>query len=122
MKIRKDGTAEFFWNGMFSPICGHWFWDNEYGAQSFCQTLGYTNGSIISGGKYSEPGDKYTVDAITIGKCYAGEELETCSGGCNDKAVGNGCAECATGESVKMIINCEGHNKGTEASTCKGNK
>ena len=118
MRIRKDGTPEFFWNAKFSPICGPWFWENEYGAESFCQTLGYTNGSII----HTDSADKYTVDAITIGKCYAGEELEACSGGCNEKGVGNGCAECAAGESVKFTISCEGHNEGTEKSTCEGNK
>ena len=46
VKISKDGTPYFFWNGKFYPICGHWFWDTKYGAKSFCQKLGYMNGHI----------------------------------------------------------------------------
>ena len=31
-------------DGKWTPICGHWFWDNNYGARLFCKQLGYNNG------------------------------------------------------------------------------
>ena len=65
---------------------------------------------------------KYSVDSIRVGKCHAGEELETCSGGCNDKGLGSGCAQCSAGALVKVSIRCEGGTNGIELSTtCKGN-
>ena len=117
MKITHDGIPEFFWGSRFWPICGHWFWKNNYGAKSFCERLGYPDGHVIGEGL----GMKYTKDAIRVGKCYEGEELESCTGGCNDKGVGNGCAKCAAGENVKISIRCKGHTDGIEKLTCKGN-
>ena len=115
MKLNTDGTPEFFWNAKFYPICGHWFWDNEYGANSFCQKIGYKSGTI------EETEKIYAEDAIRIGKCHAGEQLELCSGGCNDKGIGNGCAECAAGESVGFTIKCDGYSQ-EHSITCRGNK
>ena len=79
--------------------------------------MGFMNGTIDGNDKRN----KYSIDAVRIGKCYPGEDLEACTGGCNDKGVGNGCAECAAGESVKITIKCEGHTEGAEKTTCEGN-
>ena len=34
-------------DGKWTPICGHWFWDNNYGASMFCRKLNpkYKQGS-----------------------------------------------------------------------------
>ena len=116
VKLEKDGTPKFFWSSEWSPICGHWFWNNHYGAKSFCNKLGYTNGK-----QYGYGADQtYSEDAIRIGLCSDGQNLESCGGSCNDKGVGNGCVKCAAGEKVKITIRCEGHDQITESS-CKGN-
>ena len=31
-------------DGSWAPICGHWFWDNNYGARLFCRQLGFNDG------------------------------------------------------------------------------
>ena len=33
-------------DGKWRPICGHWFWDNNYGAKAFCKRLGYESGEF----------------------------------------------------------------------------
>ena len=114
----NDGTPEFFWRAEWSPICGHWFWDNQNGARSFCQKLGYINGTQSGRGL----GHRYAKDAIRIGTCKTGEHLESCSEGCNDKGVGNGkCAKCAAGEAVKITVTCDGHTTNTVSASCAGN-
>ena len=103
-----------------SPICGHYFWNNQNGAKSFCQKLGYIGGTQIGLGL----GKTYSEDAIRVGGCKPGEDLESCSSKCNDKELGNvneaGCKSCAAGRPVKISITCEGHIQNTKASTCRG--
>ena len=115
VKLEKDGTPKLFWNSKWSPICGHYFWNNHYGATSFCKKLGYSNGKQYG----HSSGQTYSEDAIRIGLCSEGQNLENCDGGCNDKGVGNGCANCAAGEKIKLTIRCEGHDQNTKTS-CKG--
>ena len=104
----------FFWKGRWSPICGNWFWDNQFGATSFCKKLGYTKGV------QERANEKYDEDAIRIGKCNEGESLEECTAGCNEKGLGDGCAKCSTGNDVRVTITCEGHTPDTFLSSCKG--
>ena len=119
VKLNKDGTPEFFWNGKFNPICGHWFWDNQEGAISFCQKIGYKTGFIKEMWEYSDSKKIYAEDAIRVGKCHAGEQLETCSGGYNDKGIGNGGTNCAAGEKVAFMIHCDGNTQ-EYSKTCEG--
>ena len=100
--LKKDGTPFLFWNDKWSPICGHWFWNNQNGALAFCKKLGYPSG-ILSRTKKT-----YDEDAIRIGKCRNGEELTACSEGCNEYKTGKGCANCAIGEKVGVSITCAG--------------
>jgi hypothetical protein len=114
VKLEKDGTPMFFWAGTWSPICGHWFKDNQFGAISFCKKLGYTRGVLDSST------EKYDEDSIRIGNCNEGESLKECTGGCNDKGLGDGCAECSTGKGIRITITCAGHTPETFLSSCKG--
>jgi hypothetical protein len=114
VKLEKDGTPKFFWNGQWSPICGHYFWNNQFGATSFCKKLGYTKADQHRTNK------NYDEDAIRIGQCNKGQSLEECTGGCNDKGLGNGCASCSTGNEVALTITCEGNTPDTFMSSCKG--
>ena len=119
VRMSSDDTPDFFWNGRFYPICGHWFWDSEFGAKTFCQKLGYMNGNIT---KERSSEKKYTEDSIRVGKCLEGEELESCSGGCNDKGIGKGCSDCVAGERVGVTIACEGNAEQLYRTiTCEGN-
>ena len=114
VKVESDGTPKFHWNGQWAPICGHYFWNNEHGASTFCRKLGYT------GAKLEKTRASFSEDAIAIGECLANEELEFCSGMCNDKVVGKGCVDCTAGKPVSLTINCTGHDIGTMKSTCQG--
>ena len=48
------------------PICGHYFWDNQYGVNLFCKKLGYDSGSFSG----RDAGQKYYRESFRIGKCY----------------------------------------------------
>ena len=137
MKNNKD--PEILWHGKWTPICGHYFWDNNNGAKLFCQILGYTNGKVK--GRYYNPRHELTDDAIMIGKCsdsdkdlfspeigfgfsggFSGGFSDTiggCTGGCNDLKVGEYCktksntkwAYCTKGEPAKIEIECYSNGK-----------
>ena len=62
----------------------------------------------------------YSDDAISVGKCHENEDLASCSGGCNDKIIGNGCIDCRAGKKVSIRITCNGLDVGTSDSSCKG--
>ena len=114
VKLQPDGTPKFYWNGKWSPICGHYFWNNQEGSISFCKKLGYVGGNL------TKTKGTYEDDAITVGRCEANEDLESCSGGCNDKIIGNGCLDCRAGKEVSIKIECDGQIVGTLDSSCKG--
>ena len=105
MHNHKD--PEIYWNGKWTPICGHFFWDNDNGAKLFCQKLGLGNGKI-KGEK--QKGSKLTEDAIRIGQCSDSDnQLFGCTGGCNELKVGGHCKEgsiCTKGQSAKVQIEC----------------
>ena len=73
--------------------------------------MGYTSG--IQNRHF--PGS-YSKDAIRIGLCKNSDTLERCTGGCNEYEVGNGCANCASGEEAKITIACQGES--TKSSSC----
>ena len=108
--VLRDGKfPEVFLNGKWSPICGHWFWDNDYGAELFCQKLDptYTHGTVTK--RRDKPLES---DGIRIGKCLSGDirggdKWLGCTGGCNDLGTGNGCAQCAAGQGASVEIYCE---------------
>ena len=116
MKIDADGTPKYYVTNKYVPICGHWFWDNNNGAKSFCQRIGYSNGAV------SRTYQAYTEDAIRLGRCSWGEDIQSCSSGCRDKGIGNGCSNCAAGQNVGIKISCTGLTTGTEINSCDGKK
>ena len=46
MAVRQSETVEILHGGQWHPICGHIFWDNNFGADLFCKILGYQFGII----------------------------------------------------------------------------
>ena len=104
LALRDGKFPEVLLNGKWSPICGHWFWDNNHGADLFCQKLNptFTSGTIIK--RRDKPLES---DGIRIGKCLGGDQWLRCSGGCNDLGTGNGCAQCSAGQGASVEIHCE---------------
>ena len=101
-----------YWNEQWTPICGHYFWDNNVGADLFCQKLGFSSG-VLSSGLYPNQKTKIKLesDAIRIGKCAANDKWLNCTGGCNDLATGGHCpgnsnAACSAGDLSGITIEC----------------
>ena len=102
-----------YWNEQWTPICGHYFWDNNVGADLFCQKLGFSSG-VLSSGLWTDSDRsevKLESDAIRIGKCAANDKWLNCTGGCNDLATGGHCpgnsnAKCSAGDLSGITIEC----------------
>ena len=107
----QEGIPFILWNGNWSPICGHWFWDNDDGANAFCRKLGLTGGSV------NKEHAAYSVDAIEIGSCRSADTMDSCTGGHNEyKNTG----VCHAGSPVKITISCDGIMQGSQKKSCKG--
>ena len=61
--------------GKCYPIYGHYFWNGHNGATTFCNLLGFQNSEM------KRTRVKYNVNAMPVGNCKAGEELNKCTGG-----------------------------------------
>ena len=92
------------WNGKWTPICGHLFWDNDYGTNLFCQKLD----SKFDYGKFTKREDKQLEsDGIWIGKCLSEDNWLSCTGGCNELETGGEChGNCDAGEVASLEIEC----------------
>jgi len=120
------GTAfvpEVFYNGRYYPICGHHFWDDNGGAESVCNSLGF-----FSGGKVQVTKDAYSTDAMPVGRCHGEESLDQCTAGGN--AFGNlgktyglwGNDNCRKGQKIGVKVVCEAYNpckNAAEGSACR---
>ena len=124
----NDKVPLVYYNDTWSPICGHYFWNNDNGASLFCQKLGYENGTV-SPKEIVPHTESYSVDSVRIGKCYGGNhDLMGCTGGCNDWRVGGACyenenANCSAGQNVKIRITCnvaQNSSAPKNNSTCEG--
>ena len=105
----KDGKfPEVFLNGIWSPICGHYFWNNDFGANLFCQRL--TSNPTSTGNIIKRTDKPLERDGIRIGSCLRYDDWLSCSGGCNDLGIGQGCADCDAGSPASLEIKCS-HGK-----------
>ena len=119
VKIDEDGIPMIYWKSSWAPICGHYFWNNQIGANKFCNKMGYDHG-LISG---KEEREFYEVDAFKLGQCKSDDAWLRCSGGCNDNNIGAHCQDdvntnCSAGQPVKFNITCKGNSSKT--TSCKG--
>jgi hypothetical protein len=105
VRLVKEKFPEVFLNGIWTPICGHWFWNNDHGADLFCQKL---DSKYVSGTVIKRKDIKLRQDGIQIGECKIDDSsLDSCTGGCNDLETGNGhCAKCGVGQSAAVNIKC----------------
>jgi len=111
VKLEDDGTPLVLWNDVWSPICGHYFWDDQVGANKFCEKLGYEQGEQSG----NDAGNHYTTDGFKIGKCVAADDWSSgCTGGCNDYELGGTCSNswsispssCAKEDAMAITISC----------------
>ena len=90
------------WAGEWSPICGHWFWDNNYGATLFCKRLDskYTSGTV--GRRRNKP---LTKNGLIIGRCGSTDkDLDKCTAGSNKLSTTD--SACAHNQKVSIEITC----------------
>ena len=100
VKLENDGSPFIFLDDKWSPICGHWFWDNNNGAKAFCKKLGYPSGTL------QKIRRRYSKDALRVGRCREGEDLMACTWGCNEYETGVGCASCSKSDAQSISITC----------------
>ena len=110
VRLVEQKFPEVFWNGIWTPICGYWFWNNDFGADLFCQKL---DSKYISGTVTMRPDIKLIRDGIRIGECKQEDSWLSCTGGCNDLRTGSGrCAKCDAGQPAAVEIKCHEFVKG----------
>ena len=118
--LKNVGRPYIYWNDKWSPICGHFFWDNEIGVNKFCRKLGHQAGAI-----FDKQGYHYTVDAIRLGTCKEDDNWDTgCSGGHNDYKLGGKIGltgACLKTSSNAFRIKCDGKVPAIRGSSCNGN-
>ena len=93
------------YEGRLVPICGHYFWDNNFGARLFCQMLGR------SGGIVSQPRFASDVNFYIVGKCSSTDtHITSCSAGANTRTLGGKAAtsNCNKGAKAGAYISCDG--------------
>ena len=99
------------------PICGHWFWEGNVGADLFCQQLGFGSGEIKGRGSLSLP-----KDGLRVGQCNLGDSWLQCSHNvCNQLEIGGNCNDggsCAKGLNAAISIDCKGKNQPFKALPC----
>jgi len=104
----ENGQPEVYHNGIWYPICGHWFWDTQYGTNLFCTELNGepSTGTITRRIRYdSRQRQELSSQGIMIGKCLKSDtSLFGCTGGHNMKLHYRG--QCAAGKRSGIIIDC----------------
>ena len=94
------------WKGKWTPICGHAFWNSEYGPNLFCQKLD----PKFKYAKVTRRLDKVIEsDAFWIGNCGKEDDWLSCTGGCNNLEIGGEClgaGSCSVGGAPSMEIEC----------------
>ena len=110
--MEKDAVPYFCTEGKFSPICGHGFWNNRYGADAFCQALGFTGGTLSKDGRKIRKKKQgiYEQDAFMIGTCKSLDAIDKCAGGHNTYSF---VPNCRVGNNVKVFVTCDGNTLGS---------
>ena len=115
----RDGKyAEIMVNNQWTPICGHCFWDNNAGANLFCQKLDskrYMSGKFGNVMKYGTHGIKFAdplpSEGYKIGECLIGDkDLSSCSGRTSncDSSHCYTSTGCESGSEATVEIQCFG--------------
>lgn len=98
-----------YFTGQWYPICGHYFWNNDNGATTFCHKLGFESGEVI------KKQDILLKDALPVGRCKKGSALASCNvwadpeascGIKNAMPVGSCGPACKAGSKVGVRVKC----------------
>jgi hypothetical protein len=104
----RSGEAfvpEVFFEGVYYPVCGHYFWDSNNGANAICQAAGFPSGQMQTSGR---TGIRFSKPAITVGDCRPGESWDGCTAGGNGLKLNGNDPKCAAGEDIGVEIVCGG--------------
>ena len=81
VRLIEGKFPEVMVNGEWFPICGHYFWNDIYGASLFCQRLDSKYSSGITTERRDLPLER---DGILIGQCCSNDiDLLSCGCGTN---------------------------------------
>lgn len=115
MNNYPEGKLWIYVSGVWRPLCGHWFWDNDKGANTACRSMGYDSGTV-SGTAKTVSSVNIAVDAWWPGKCGTDEPIGSCTRGTNtdSDSVRNtvGTGKCGAGTSSVVKISCVGNGIG----------
>jgi len=123
-RLSNEGYPELFlyhdgsWG--WHPICGHYFWDNEHGANAFCKKLGYNQGVMTAEISIPVIGAAssnvvYDRDSVVVGRCDEDDDIFSCQAFCNLYTIGGGCTIysaipwCHAGQNSGITLECR-HN------------
>jgi len=99
----KHVYPEVNFKGKWYPICGHYFWDDNMGANKFCRMLGFHHGT------HGKTRKKLGVDSMPVGRCGPGQRFNKCNQGGhawgNFGYRGNSCRK---GRKIGVTIKCTG--------------
>jgi hypothetical protein len=101
-------------DGKYYPICGHYFWDSNWGATLVCNVLGFQFGTCEA----TEV--SYNIDAMPVGRCTPDIDfkLDACTGGGNDFGNFNyHDGWCRQGNNIGVRVVCSQITSPTESST-----
>eukprot|EP00928_Gymnodinium_smaydae_P025510 TRINITY_DN20291_c0_g2_i1.p1 TRINITY_DN20291_c0_g2~~TRINITY_DN20291_c0_g2_i1.p1 ORF type:complete len:421 (-),score=84.88 TRINITY_DN20291_c0_g2_i1:51-1313(-) len=98
--LTGQGVPHMCKEGKFLPICGHYFWNNNNGAQIFCRQLGFSRGYI------EKTGVSYPVDSVLVQQCRSdrGESLQSCEGHPSTGTVGYSMCKAHEGAGAMRIV------------------
>ena len=106
VRLGENQIAEVLFNDQWVPICGHYFWDNDFGSNLFCQEKGFKSGKVA----HRIP---LKSDGLKIGICNNGDTFLGCSEAKDNKMEVGGAikgSNCASGQTAGTVINCKGEN------------
>ena len=108
------------WNKLWNPICAHDFWDNQYGAEKFCQKLGYNTGEL------SKIKKMYPVDKLIVGTCNKDDSWPICTEKNNLRELGTSLendrvkTRCDKSNDDAIKIRCTGEIENVKNPSCQG--
>ena len=107
MRFGANQMPEVYFDGKWVPICGQYFWNNNIGANLFCQEFGFEYGTLKNT-HLTLPND-----GLIIGKCEQRDAWLQCSGNCNNLQIGGFCGgeKCTKGSKSGILIDCSGVGK-----------
>ena len=120
VKLDEDGAPMIFWNSLWTPICAHSFSDNRYGADKFCQKLGYPTGVLTKIER------NFIMDKFMVGMFLKDDNWPSCTGRNNKMELGStwkdcdGNLPCRKSNSTGIKIQCIGGSKYATSQSCKG--